>query len=86
VEFPENPEFDDRFVVFGRDEYAVRDLLSGSVGSAIYQNEFLIHLAGSGDILTLDTSYFFPTRDQNKTIRDIYTIFLDLIQVFEERS
>ena len=86
VEFPDQPEFDDRFVVFGRAEYAVRTLFSGSVASGLYNNKLPLQLAGSGDFLTVETAHTTPPKDQNQDLRDLYQICLDLVRLFEERG
>ncbi len=86
VEFPDQPGFDDRFVVFGRDEYAVKTLLSESVASGLYNNKLPLQLAGLGDFLTLETAHTTPAKDQDQDLRDLYQACLDLVRLFEERG
>lgn len=86
VEFPDQPGFDDRFVVFGRDEYAVKTLLSESVASGLYNNKLPLQLAGLGDFLTLETAHTTPSKDQDQDLRDLYQACLDLVRLFEERG
>ena len=86
VEFPDQSGLDDRFVVFGRDEYAVKTLLSESVASGLYNNKLPLQLAGLGDFLTLETAHTTPAKDQDQDLRDLHQACLDLVRLFEERG
>lgn len=85
VEFPDQPEFDERFVVFGRDDYAIRNLLSGVNTSTLSRSKTPLQLAGSGDFLTIDYSYTNSLNNQNSDLRTQYQQFMDLVQTFEEK-
>ena len=56
IEFPNNPDFGNQVVVFGSDESAVREMLRGVHLSSLIQGTSPIHIAGSGDFLTVDFS------------------------------
>ena len=86
VEFPDQPGFDDRFVVYGRDEHDVRTLFSGSTASGLSNNRLPLKLAGSGDFLIVETAHTTPPKDQYQDLRDLYQACLDLVRLFEERS
>ncbi len=85
VEFPDQPDFDEKFVVFDRDEYALRDLFSGTNARALPGSKLPFQLAGADDFLTIDYSYTSSHDNQDSDLRTQYQQFLDLVRTFEER-
>lgn len=86
VEFPDQPELNERFVIFGRNENAVRTLFSGSTASSLHNIKLPVRLAGSGDFLTVETAHTTPPKDQSQEFRKLYQVCLDLVRLFEERG
>jgi hypothetical protein len=84
VDFPEQPGFEERFVVFGRDPYAVQNLLSGSIASFLQSQQLPLQVAGIGDFLTVEFGYSTSPSGQEKDLRQLYQIFQDLVGIFEE--
>jgi hypothetical protein len=84
IEFPDQPGYENQFVVFGQDEFAVLNMLDRVNLSALARSKNYLHLAGSGDFLTVDFSIPSTPRDPNRDFRAQYQEFLSLVRIFEE--
>ncbi len=84
IEFPDQPGYENQFVVFGQDEYAVLNMLDRVNLSALSRSKNYLHLAGSGDFLTVDFSMPTSPRDPNRDFRAQHQEFLNLVRMFEE--
>jgi hypothetical protein len=82
IEFPGQPEIDEQLVVFGRDEYAVRDLMRGIHLSTLMESKIPIHIEGNGDFLTVDFTYDSTSHPQNKDLQARYRQFIEIIRSF----
>lgn len=87
VEFPADPNFDQRFVVYARDKFTVQNLFTGQAGSFLLNCPILLSLTGSGDFLTAEASSALNQQQQpgNNELKSLYRFTLDLIQVLENR-
>jgi hypothetical protein len=83
IEFPEKPGFDGRFVVFGRDQGAVRDLVSRASWDFIALEETSLQFNGSGDFLAVDHSFSGASQDKEKKLTELYQIMVDLARRLE---
>lgn len=86
VEFPDQPGFDEKFVVFGGDKYALRNLFSGTIARDLSRSMTTFQLAGSGNFLTIDHSSISSPKNQESILRTRYQELLNLVQPFEERQ
>lgn len=85
VEFPDQPGFDEKFVVFRGDKYALRNLFSGTIARDLSRSMTPFQLAGSGNFLAIDYSSISSLKSQESILRTQYQEFLNLVQTFEER-
>ena len=83
IEFPENPGFDEKIVVFGRDEIAVGNLFSRMSLDFLTPGKTPIQLNGSGDCLTVDGSFTVSSKDQEMNLENLFQLTEDLVRAFE---
>jgi len=85
ITFPTSPEFEEHFVVFGRDPQALRKLFSGSAAAYLMGLNLPLMLAGSGDFLTVTIGY--PQQDAAKghldQLRELYRETNQLVRLLE---
>jgi len=82
IEFPDRPDFDEGVIVFGRDEYAVRELLRGIHLSTLEVGKSPLHIAGSGDFLTVDFSLPSSSTTNENDLISQYQHFTRIYQAF----
>jgi hypothetical protein len=82
VDFPDRPEYQDRFVAFGRDPYAVRELLSRSRLGSLESETLPVQIAGSGDFLTADFSVATASSNESQDLISQYHKFLEISRIF----
>jgi hypothetical protein len=85
LEFPDKPGFDEKIVVFGRDEVAVGNLLSRINLDILSRGKNPLQLNGSSDCLTVDDSFSISSRDQEKHLENLYQITRDLVHTLERK-
>jgi hypothetical protein len=83
IEFPDRPEFDDRCIVFGRDQDAVRDLISRISLDDLSRGKNLLNVSGSGDFLTVDIGTTFNSNEKDKHLEELYRVITDLARRME---
>jgi len=86
VEFPDQPGFDEKFVVFGGDKYTLRKLFSGTIARDLSRSMTPFQVSGSGNFLTIDYSSISSPINQESILRTRYQEHLNLVQPFEERQ
>lgn len=82
VEFPDRPEFEENFLVFGRDPDAVREFLDRVPLSSLRNHTAPVQISGSGDFLMVD---FKVSGDNPETARNIlsqYQQFSEISKLF----
>lgn len=84
IELPDLSRVDNQLVVFGQDEFAVLNMLDRVNLSALSRSKNYLHLAGSGDFLTVDFSIPSTPQDPNRDFQAQYQEFLSLVRMFEE--
>jgi hypothetical protein len=82
IEFPDRPDFDEQVIVFGRDEYAVRELLRGVHLGTLAAGQSPFHIAGSGDFLTVDFSLPSSSSSSENDLISHYQQFTQIYRVF----
>jgi len=82
IEFPDQPEIGDQLIVFGRDEFAVRELLRGIHLDTLITNQSPIHIAGNGDFLTVDFSIPYPSSSTESDLISQYQQFTQIVRTF----
>ncbi|MGB2964433.1 MAG: hypothetical protein WBB69_10660 [Anaerolineales bacterium] len=86
IEFPENPGLDEKIVVFGRDEIAVGNLLSGISLNFFTRSKTPLQLYGSGDCLIVDGSFTVTSKNQEMNLENLFQLMKDLVRAFEGSS
>ena len=84
IELPDRPELDDKLILFGRDPYAVREMLDRA---GIYQfraTQLPIQIAGSGDFLTVDLSTSTSLNQPGQDLVSRYQTFNQIARSFME--
>jgi hypothetical protein len=82
VDFPDRPEYQDRFAVFGRDPAAVRDFLGRNRLASLQSGSLPLQIAGSGDFLTVDFSVSGSYGDENHDLISQYNKFQEVCRIF----
>lgn len=82
VEFPDRPEYQDRFAVFGRDPHAVRDFLRDNRLVSLRNDPLPLQIAGSGDFLTVDFSMSGSYGDERQDLISQYNKFREICRIF----
>ncbi|MFN2281880.1 MAG: hypothetical protein ACK2TZ_08465 [Anaerolineales bacterium] len=82
VEFPDRPEYQDRFAVFGRDPAAVRDFLRDKWLDSLRSDPLPLQIAGTGDFLTIDFSMSGSYGDENHDMISQYNKFREVCRIF----
>lgn len=82
VEFPDRPEYQDRFAVFGRDPHAVRDFLRDNRLVSLRNDPLPLQIAGSGDFLTVDFSMSGSYGDERQDLISQYNKFREISRIF----
>jgi hypothetical protein len=84
IEFPDKPGFDDNYVVFGRDESAVRSLISRVSWDYLSRGKTSLQVNGSGDFLTVDSSFSMSSDDNNQNLEELYQVTTELARRLEK--
>ncbi len=82
VEFPQRPEYQDRFAVFGRDPSAVRDFLRDQRLAALEDETLPLQISGNGDFLTVDFSLSGTYGDEAQDLIAQYNKFREICRIF----
>jgi hypothetical protein len=82
LEFPDQPGLDDRFVIFGQDEYALRELVSRISLPSLQQDSLIYTVAGSGDFLTVDFNYSSSAETHKMNLDSRYRYFRQIVNIF----
>ena len=82
IEFPNQPELDDKLILFGRDPAAVRDMLDRVGFYTLRSTEFPIQIAGSGDFLTVDFSTSSNLNQPGQNLVSRYQTFSQISRSF----
>ena len=83
IEFPGDPRFDDHYIVFGRDENAVRTLISSVSWDYLTREKTPLLINGSGDFLTVDYSISTTSENKEKSLEALYRATTDLTSRLE---
>jgi hypothetical protein len=83
-EFPDIPGFDHRFVVFGRDEFALRELVSGVSWDSLAPGKIPLQVQGSGDFLVVEYSYTASSGNEFQKLQDLYQAATTLLRRLEK--
>jgi hypothetical protein len=82
VEIPDWPEYDNQLVVFGQDPDAVQDLLRRVGPSILLRSNWMMHIAGSNDFLTVDFNSSSESSVSDNDLISQYNLFTDLYSAF----
>jgi hypothetical protein len=82
VELPGRPEYEDNFIIFGRDPIAVQNLFSRISLSSFRKGSLPIQIGGSGDFLTVDFSIAQAQGTERTDLSSQYQHFRDIIRAF----
>ena len=82
-EFPEKPGFDERCIVFGRDEMAVRRLIDRVSWDDLTRGKSFFSFQGSGDFLTVDSGLQMRNQDKEKHLDELYRVTTELARRLE---
>jgi hypothetical protein len=83
-EYREKPGFDERFIVFGRDQDAVRRLIDRISWDALDRGKILLNIQGGGDFLTVDSGLDITTQDKEKHLDELYRVTTELARRLEK--
>ena len=83
IEFPERPGFDDQCIIFGQDQYAVRELMKYINLDRFSRDYVPLHITGLGDFLTVDFSYLSTGKDPKNLLETQYQGLQEIIRWFE---
>lgn len=84
IEFPDQPEMDDKVVLFGQDPAAVRELLDRAGLSALRTGNLPVQIVGSGDFLTVDFSTANSLNQPGQDLASRYQTFIQIARRFME--
>lgn len=82
IELPDLPDFDERVVLFGKDELAVNDLMKRVDLRAITRIETPVHISGMDDFLTVDFTEMGPLNEQKHDLIDQHGEFTRIARNF----
>ncbi|MEJ2447340.1 MAG: hypothetical protein P8Y37_05285 [Anaerolineales bacterium] len=84
VEFPDQPDYQDRFAVFSRYPAAAMDFLIENRLSSLRNESLPLQIAGSSDFLTVDFSISSAASNNNQDLIAQYNKFRDISRIFME--
>lgn len=82
-EFPEKPGFDERCIVFGRDEGAIRRLIDRVSWDHLTRGMSFLSFQGSGDFLTVDSGLQMTKQEKEKHLDELYRVTTELARRLE---
>ena len=83
IEFPDRPDFDRSVVVFGKDQAAVRELLSGFHPSSYTSSQTPVFIGGVGDFLAVDFSQMGGAGSEQNDLIARYNDFSQIARFFQ---
>lgn len=84
IEFPDRPELDDQLILFGRDSYAVREMIDRVGIYSLTSNKQSLQIAGSGDFITVDFSTPSSPDQADQDLASRYQTFVHIARSFME--
>ena len=82
VEFPDQPDLDDRLLLFGQDPTAVRQMLERVGLYSLTHTKMRLRIAGSGDFITVDFSIPSSSNQPDRDLISCYQTFVEITHRF----
>jgi hypothetical protein len=82
IEFPDQPEYQDSFAVFGQNPETVREFLGKNRLGSLRSDALPLQIAGSGDFLTVDFSVSSTAGENKQDLISQYNRFREISRIF----
>jgi len=82
IEFPDRPELDDQIILFGRDPYAVREMLDKAGLYSLTNTSHSMQISGSGNFITVDFSVPSSPDQSGQDLASRYQEFVRISRKF----
>jgi hypothetical protein len=84
IEFPDRPDLDDQVILFGRDPFAVREMIERVGIYSLRSSKLPLQIAGSGDFITVDFSTSSSPDQSDQDLASRYQTFVQITRNFME--